>query len=649
MAKLKKYKDTIIIGLFLGMMFYLGIVPLRDFDIWFHIKSGELILQKGIIHYDVFSYNTAGREWFPYEWLFQVGVARIEQWFGFEAIKYVIAAVITILMGVYLAILRKIIRLPLMASIVISFIFLVSVYEFASARPHIVAYTFLIVNLFFVLLYVVRDKNWLWVTLPITILWANMHGSIFLDIAIFGAYAGVALINFFIYKTALWLQKARTLGVYTIITVFLTVLPPLGILQYRLLWMFFKNNQVMSRFIDEWTPISSNPYAFRFYTISMFVVVILFALTLYRKKTITPLVTLLPIIIFPLLPYTASRNAFLGYITLGLLAGYVLKLLELDKRSRWIKVAVWIILLLLVAYHADILMKKRTPVKLYYPINATKFLKLYHFNGHMFNEYGYGGYLLYQLYPAYQVFYDGRTDLYFQREMPDTLALAIHKNDPDDQFKKLMDSLWGKYDISFVILRTEKHSVLRKIQRILSADPQWSLVFWDDYTQIFVRRDGKNDAVIQSFGTVAATPYDQNPIRNNQIDQALAEYTRMNKITDSGHSRNAIGYINLLRGKFDDAKQVFEQAISLDPSFESPLMNLAEIYAKDNDLATALALYQRAQQLAPDRGLIYIRLGQLVLAQTGDKESVKKIWEDGVNLTIDTDARNQLKQLLSTL
>lgn len=649
MEKLVRYRETLITVLFLGVLFYLSAVPLRDFDIWFHLKSGDLILQKGIVHYDVFSYNTAGREWFPYEWLFQVGIALIQRWFGFEPIKYFIAAVVTVQLAFFIRIFRKILLLPLLPALGITFLFFVSVYEFIDARPHIVAYTFLIINLYYVLNYLIRGKNVLWMTLPITLLWANMHGSVFIDVGIFGGYAGVALLTYFIQKKSEWLYKFRTLSLFTVLTGLLTILPPLGMLQYRLLIIFYRNNSFMSKFIDEWTPLAANPYAFKFYTTTAVSIIVLFAYTLYRKKIITPLTTLLPILIFPFLPYTASRNVYLGYITLGLLLGYVIKGFTISHNTKWMRIGIAIIAIGLILYHITILMDKRYPIKLYYPVNAVMFLKEYHLNGHMFNEYGYGGYLLYQLYPEYKVFYDGRTDLYFQREMPDTLELAVHKYDSDSSFKQYMDKLWNKYDISFVLLRTEKNTVLRKLQRILTTDPGWSLVYWDDYTQIFVRRDGKNTDIIDKFGTVAATPYDQNPIRNNEVDQALAEYTRMASVVDSGHTRNAIGYIELKKGNFDDARKQFELAIPLDPSFESPLMNLAEIAAKDGDLNSALTLYQHAQKLAPDRGLIYVRLGQLMLARGDDRESVRAIWQQGVNETLDLNTTNQLKKLLNTL
>ena len=223
---------------FLALIFFASIIPLRDFDIWFHIKSGEIIAKMGIIHHDVFSHATHGREWFPYEWLFQIIVFRFQQWFGFESIKYLMSAVITLQIGVLYLILRRVFNLNKFLSIISCFFFYVSVYDFYTARPHVFAYTFLLVNLGLVLLFFFKRRNLLMWTFPITLIWANLHGSIFLNIVFFASFSIIAFLNYLILKEKTWLSKSKTLAIYTIPTVLLTILPPLGFLQYRLLWIF---------------------------------------------------------------------------------------------------------------------------------------------------------------------------------------------------------------------------------------------------------------------------------------------------------------------------------------------------------------------------------------------------------------------------
>jgi tetratricopeptide (TPR) repeat protein len=231
--------------------------------------------------------------------------------------------------------------------------------------------------------------------------------------------------------------------------------------------------------------------------------------------------------------------------------------------------------------------------------------------------------------------------------MPDTLKLATDKFFPDDKYREVLNQLWNKYHISFVLLRTEKNNILRKIARILTDDPNWNLVFWDDYTQIFVRKDGKNDSILAQFGTKAATPYNKDPYKKGMEDQAFLEYQRMIGQADSAKSRNALGYLLLQKGEFDKAQAEFEKATFVDPQDESPYMNLGELAVRAGNLDLAISLYQKAKTIAPDRGLIYIRLGQIMIADNQSPDKAKAIWEEGLK-NVQGSPRDQLQQLLNS-
>src|SRR6185369_14008851 len=46
------------------------------------------------------------------------------------------------------------------------------------------------------------------------------------------------------------------------------------------------------------------------------------------------------------------------------------------------------------------------------PVSAVDFLKDHQLPGPIYNRYGWGGYLIYRLYPQYRVYIDGRADVY---------------------------------------------------------------------------------------------------------------------------------------------------------------------------------------------------------------------------------------------
>jgi hypothetical protein len=56
--------------------FLLGCYPLADFDIWWHLRAGQLIAETGRVpRVDLFTYTNAGRPWIDLYWLYQVGLA----------------------------------------------------------------------------------------------------------------------------------------------------------------------------------------------------------------------------------------------------------------------------------------------------------------------------------------------------------------------------------------------------------------------------------------------------------------------------------------------------------------------------------------------------------------------------------------------
>lgn len=648
--KTKPLLNLPLIGVFLIATFFLTILPLRDFDIWFHVKSGEVISKQGIIHHDVFSHSAYGREWAPYEWLYQITVYYFQQAFGFDSIKYLTAGFITFQIGVLVYLLRSVFKLNLFLTLATAFVYIASVYEFFTSRPHVFAYTFLVFNLSLILTYFTRGKNFLIWTLPITLIWANLHGSIFLDVGFFLSYTILAYFNYYQTKDESWLKKFKTLGIFTILSSILTILPPLGFLQYQLLYKFFILRSFISSYIAEWAPLSFSEFGFIIFSVTTVLILIIFATIVKLKKSYRQVIWIVPLLPFLLLPYLAQRNLYLGYITLALMEGWILTQIFPIKKPL-LKYLTLGVLIAILASHIWLYQEKKSSfanMRFYYPTNATQFIKINSLQGNMFNEYGYGGYLLYHLYPQQKVMIDGRTDVYLCCEMPDTMDIVTKKTLPDSEYKLILDKLWEKYQISYVLLRTEKHTVLRKITKVLSDDPTWNLVFWDDHTQLFVKRDGKNDHVLKNFETKAATPYNRDPYKSGLEDQAFTEYERMIKFSNSSKSRNTIGFIYLKKGRYEEARKEFEQAAILDITNESPLMNLAELAASNKQYEEAIFYYQKALTLAPDRGLIYIRLGQLYISGRNDIKSAREIWQKGVKETVDDEAKATLNKLLSS-
>lgn len=82
-------------------MFLACCFPLYDTDLFWHLKTGELILQDwSIPGYDAYTYTDYGNRWIDLHWGFQVGVALVYRLGGANLLILVKAAIITAALGI---------------------------------------------------------------------------------------------------------------------------------------------------------------------------------------------------------------------------------------------------------------------------------------------------------------------------------------------------------------------------------------------------------------------------------------------------------------------------------------------------------------------------------------------------------------------
>src|ERR1044072_2690079 len=87
---------SLLIFIVLVVIFVTALQPITDPDFWWHLKTGEYIVQNhGIPHTDIFSSTRLGSEWVAHEWLsevFMYGAFRIA---GFAGLIVVFALLVT--------------------------------------------------------------------------------------------------------------------------------------------------------------------------------------------------------------------------------------------------------------------------------------------------------------------------------------------------------------------------------------------------------------------------------------------------------------------------------------------------------------------------------------------------------------------------
>src|SRR5580698_7861486 len=70
-----------------ALAFLLCCSPMADFDIWWHLRTGQLIVETGAVpRVDLFTYTNATRPWIDVAWLYEVGVALLYRLGGTSAL-----------------------------------------------------------------------------------------------------------------------------------------------------------------------------------------------------------------------------------------------------------------------------------------------------------------------------------------------------------------------------------------------------------------------------------------------------------------------------------------------------------------------------------------------------------------------------------
>ncbi|MBI3185142.1 MAG: tetratricopeptide repeat protein [Myxococcales bacterium] len=180
--RLERWGLALAIGAF---AFVLSCSKVYDYDFWWHLATGEWILQQGRIPLtDPFGFATFGASWVPHSWAAEVGLALLHRVGGVEAVILSKAALVAGGFALaHLAATRRGVS-PYLAASALLVAAAVARFQFRE-RPQVVM--FLLAPLFFFELMELRGR---WrpflVLVPAMLLWVNTHGS-FLVAPVFAA------------------------------------------------------------------------------------------------------------------------------------------------------------------------------------------------------------------------------------------------------------------------------------------------------------------------------------------------------------------------------------------------------------------------------------------------------------------------------
>jgi hypothetical protein len=449
-----------------------------DPDLWWHLRTGEWIIQTGHIpHADPFSFTRAGSPWVAHEWLSEVVFYEIWKFTGAAGL-IVFSAVVTT--AGFLLLYWRCRAKPHWAAAAVALGALAAAPAWG-VRPQM--FTFVLASLLLWLLE--RGENrprlLLWIP-PLFLLWLNLHAGFALGPALLFAY-GTGLVWESAVGDTPWTEVRSQLGrVLLALLACLALVPfnPSGAQLYRYPLDVLSSTGMRS-FIVEWLP--PNFHQLLYLPVFLIWVALLFALGSSRSRpkgrVLIPLfltflaaldaVRHIPIFILLAIPVIAAsfpstvRNARLSFST--------------RTTSPRPRLAFRVAILALLAGFAVIrwtsLVRKqgRTEAEVF-PTKAVDYLGSHRVPGRLFVYYDWGGYAIWKLYPEYRVFVDGRADLYGD----DLLAQFQQVS----QFRAGWDKVLGQWGVQAVLIPPSAPA------QGLLLDSHWHAEYTDSQAILFV-------------------------------------------------------------------------------------------------------------------------------------------------------------------
>lgn len=477
----------------LGAIFIIGLAPKIDTDLWWHLESATYIVSHLTVpRHDFLSFSFAGHSWIDHEWGSEVllyGLYRIAGLWG--TIIFFAGVICATYSLVYSQMVQRGVH-PLLGLFVLTASF-VAASETWGARPQMLTLFFLAAYALILFRYQVsRNRQLLWLFPALMLLWANLHGGWIIGAGFLGAsIAGEWLNRLARHDTALSSGELRDLTVAFVATLAGSVANPNGFLEDADLLVFIRPN-TWANAINEWASVDFHmPQMMAFEALLLTLIA-----TVLVKRPRLNWAHLLLVVVFTHLALTQMRNVALWSVAISpLLAMYVQDLVALQRRAtrspRGAALNLLFLAAIVVVYFAEAAhyvngSALQRNEQLAYPTRAVAYLRTHPLPPNVFNAYAWGGYLLWELYPKYRDFIDGRAQTTFDSRILRDYLVAY---DAAPHWQSVL----SRYHVEDVLVPPAA-----PLAQVLAADPAWSLVYHDRVAVVYTfRRTDREVAAIR--------------------------------------------------------------------------------------------------------------------------------------------------------
>lgn len=455
-------------------------------DTWWHITYGQGILSTG--HWptvDTWSFTAHGMPRMAYEWGGEVVMAlayRLAGLQGLEALLIVLTSAILLLLYYYAhlrcsnskaAFLGTILALPIAA---LSF----------TLRPQLIGYAFLLITMIWLERYRLGRQKSLWLLVPLFLIWVNTHGSFTLGFFVLGLYwvTGLRGFSWGGLRAERWNPKQRIhLALVFLLSVAVLPITPYGTRLAAVPLNVATSLPVNFANIIEWQPLNADFWQGKLLLILLLAFILAQVVLRLRYR----LEELALFFVVAYLAFVHVRFAILCALVFAPLLAVMLKRWAPPYNPKIDKYALNAVLIAAVVFCFVRYFPTRAglnkDVAEKFPVEAVNFLRHHSIPGPMFNDYGFGGYLVWSMEPAHKVFIDGRGDV-FERVGVFSDYMSVSDLKPNAL------AILKSYRIQSCLI--ERNAPLATL---LAAAQGWKLVYEDKLSALFVRQPQSQPAV----------------------------------------------------------------------------------------------------------------------------------------------------------
>ncbi len=480
-----------------GVFVFASTHPIRPHDFWWHLKAGQEIIASGHIPVvDTFSSTMSGAPYDNYAsyWLVETGYYLLYIAGGPALIVFSHAVLITAAYGLLLLLCCQVSGSWRVAAAAALFAAALGISDW-NVRPQAIAFPAGTALLAAIYAYRRRPRHWLLAIPPVALLiWVNGHGSFVIGLlllAIWLADEAAAVLRHRFIRHEGW-QLARlvppALAFLASCLAFRANPRGIGIVRYV---TSLSANPVIRALVPEWASPTFAQWDGAVFLVAFLLVAVLLAVSPRRPG----LFQLLTFLAFGALALSSTRGViWFGIALAPVVAEHLAAMFvrpataQLRLRERAVLNSLFVVILAAGVVFSLPWFKHLLPlsplkaglISAETPVAATEYLLRERPPGPIFNELGFGSYLIWAAQPEYPVFVDTRLELYPLELWRDYLDISAGRED----WQQKLD----RYGINaLMVSRTEQPTFIAAV----NSSRVWCLLYEDEVAAIYVRANAE--------------------------------------------------------------------------------------------------------------------------------------------------------------